>query len=188
MNSLIYTEESRLIIEKPNGLRYEFENVDKPELGFEFDVVVYDDIEVKVLKWEDDKGNFDEQTHTNLTNDEKDSIETYIANSEPPIGYNLNNQYLQQMNELCKEYVVSCAEKHGFDSHIEASYVGREGSAHPYRSNARRVLEYTDAIWCCYVQIADEISTTREDLLKSYDKYCEVIPQPQIATDGQNNG
>ena len=70
MNSLIYTEESRLIIEKPNGLRYEFENVDKPELGFEFDVVVYDDIEVKVLKWEDDKGNFDEQTHTNLTNDE----------------------------------------------------------------------------------------------------------------------
>ena len=40
MNSLIYTEESRLIIEKPNGLRYEFENVDKPELGFEFDVVV----------------------------------------------------------------------------------------------------------------------------------------------------
>jgi len=33
-----------------------------------------------------------------------------------------------------------------------------------------------------------KIAIKREDLLKSYDKYCEVIPQPQIATDGQNNG
>ncbi len=50
-NCFIYTEESKLIIRKPNGLEYEFDNVDKPELGFDYDVIVYDDIEVKILNW-----------------------------------------------------------------------------------------------------------------------------------------
>jgi len=181
MNSLIYTEEGTLIVEKPNGLRYEFKQVDKPELGFEYDMFVYDDIEVKVLKWEDEKGNFDAQDKVPLTNEEKDIIETYIKNSEPPIGWNLNNQYLQKLNEICADNVEDVANKYGFDSHIEATYVGREGSAHPYRSNGRRVLEYADAVWCCYVQIGDEITQTREDLLKTLDEYMAAIPEPQKA-------
>tara|TARA_B110000285_G_C15115813_1_gene613984 strand:- start:1848 stop:2399 length:552 start_codon:yes stop_codon:yes gene_type:complete len=179
MNSLIYTEDGLLIIEKPNGLKYEYENVDKPELGFEYEMMVYEDIEVKVLKWDDAKGNFDNQDKIPLTNEEKDAIETYIANSEPPIGWNLNNQYLKQLNELCKEWVNLTAERYGFDDYLEATYVGREGSAHPNRSDGRRALEYADAVWCCYAQIADEISQTREDLLKEFDSYVESIPTSQ---------
>jgi len=69
MNSLVYTEDSKLIVEKPNGLKYEFDNVDAPDLGFEYDMVVYDDIEVKVLKWDDEKGDFNSQDKIPLTNE-----------------------------------------------------------------------------------------------------------------------
>ena len=93
-SELIYTETGELRITKPNGLSYSFENVDAPELGFEYDMLVYSDIEVKVLKWDDSLG-FDSQDHIKLNDDEKDAIELYIENSEPPIGYSLNNQFLK---------------------------------------------------------------------------------------------
>ena len=50
MNMFIYDEQGNLTIRKPNGLEYSFNNTDKPDLGFEYDVVVYDDIEVKIVK------------------------------------------------------------------------------------------------------------------------------------------
>ena len=55
MNALIYCDFGNLFIRKPNGLEWSFENTDRPELGFAYDVLVYDDIEVKILKWEVDK-------------------------------------------------------------------------------------------------------------------------------------
>ena len=64
MNMLIYCENGNLTIRKPNGLEYTFENTDKPELGFDYDVLVYDDIEVKILKWKDDT-NFEDQEKIN---------------------------------------------------------------------------------------------------------------------------
>ena len=55
-NALVYCENRNLFIRKPNGLEYDFENVDKPALGFEFDVVVYDDMEVKILEYNQSLG------------------------------------------------------------------------------------------------------------------------------------
>ena len=49
MNAFIFTEDNNLHITKPNGLRFQFENVDKPNLGFEYDVVIYDKEEFKIL-------------------------------------------------------------------------------------------------------------------------------------------
>ena len=49
MNALIYTESGKLIIRKPNGLEWEYENVDQPELGFDYEVLVYDDIGLAAL-------------------------------------------------------------------------------------------------------------------------------------------
>ena len=65
-NALIFTEDSNLFVRKPNGLEYEFQNVDKPELGFDYDMLVYDDIEVKVMKWNREV-DFDMQEHTDLS-------------------------------------------------------------------------------------------------------------------------
>ena len=93
-NALIFTEQGNLFIRKPNGLEYEFQNVDRPELGFEYDVVVYDDIEIKIMKWNSEVG-FDMQEKTDLTDAEKQMIEQYIDNSEPPMGISLNGQVIQ---------------------------------------------------------------------------------------------
>ena len=62
MNQLIYTEDNNLHVTKPNGLRYQYENVEKPNLGFEFDVVIYDmqEGEYKIVNYNDDIS-FEEQ-------------------------------------------------------------------------------------------------------------------------------
>ena len=48
-------------------------------------------------------------------------------------------------------------------------------------SDARRVLEYYDAVWNVYMNVANEIQSTREDVLKPYDDYAASIPGPQQA-------
>ena len=180
-SELIYTEDGVLNIQKPNGLRYNFENCDAPELGFEYDVLVYADIEVKIVKWEEGV-DFEQQNQVQLTDEEIDAIELYVENSVS-IGHNLNRQHINQINQLCTGFVDDVSSMYGFDNFVEVVYAGREGSAHPYRSEARRVLEYADAVWCCFVQVQDEINNTREDFLKEIEEYITVIPTPQGAPD-----
>ena len=72
-------------LENQTQLEYTFENTDKPNLGFDFDVVIYDDIEVKILEWKDE--DFDSQQKINLNESEIDAIEQYIQNSAPPEVY-----------------------------------------------------------------------------------------------------
>tara|TARA_B100002019_G_scaffold293269_1_gene319759 strand:- start:6525 stop:7115 length:591 start_codon:yes stop_codon:yes gene_type:complete len=181
-SELVYSEDGVLHITKPNGLRYRFENVDPPELGFQYDVLVYADLEVKVEKWDDER-NFEQQDTITLTDEEKDACELYIENSEPPIGHSLNRQHIQQINETCHQYIDEVIMQYGFDCLNEVVYAGREGSAHPNRSLARRVTEYADAVWCCFVQVEDEINNTREDFLKSVEEYLTPIPTPLMTPD-----
>ena len=182
-NALVYTEDNKLWIRKPNGLQYEFENVDKPELGFEYEVLVYDDIEVKVENWDDSKGNFDSQVHTQLTDAEVEMIEMYISNSEPPIGVTLAGQYSRDLGNLCKTYLQDFFISLGFEDLNEVVFAGREGSNHPYRSNARRVMEYGDAIFVVFDEVCGEIYATREDHLKEFDVYESYIPLPSLLPD-----
>tara|TARA_B100002019_G_C21205536_1_gene566437 strand:+ start:714 stop:1283 length:570 start_codon:yes stop_codon:yes gene_type:complete len=183
-NALIFTEDGNLFVRKPNGLEYEFQNVDRPELGFEYDVLVYDDIEVKVVKWNSEV-NFDMQEKSDLSPDEKDMIEQYIANSEPPLGVNLNNQLMSKLNNRVNDFLKECIDIHGFTDLTEVTFAGREGSNHPCRSNARRVMEYGDALFNILDQICAEIKQTREDILKEYEEYEQHIPIPTKLPDHQ---
>ena len=70
-NALVFCENRNLFIRKPNGLEYDFQNVDKPALGFEFDVVVYDDIEMKIMEWIPGK-RFEDQEQVALNDMEKE--------------------------------------------------------------------------------------------------------------------
>ena len=141
MNALIYCENGNLRVRKSNGLQWEHENVDKPELGFDYTVLIYDDIECKIETWDEEK-DFDSQEKLPLSEVEKDAIEAYIANAEPPNGVSLNQQYCGRIAEITRNNVIQQLEKYGFDDMVECLMAGREGSAHPHRSNARRVLEY----------------------------------------------
>lgn len=178
MNMLIYDENSNLIIRKPNGLEYSFENTDRPNLGFEYDVLVYDDIEVKIEKWEEDKC-FNDQVKINLNSDEIDAIEEYINQSEPPAGVSLNNQYATKLSDMAQNYIDDQVQAYGFRDLLEVTIAGREGSNHPLRSDARRVMEYSDVIWNVYVNVCNEIGETREDTLQDFEYYSNNFPSPQ---------
>lgn len=178
MNMLIYCENGNLTIRKPNGLEWSYENTDRPNLGFDYDVLVYDDIEVKIMKWEEGVI-FENQTKVTLADDEVDAIEQYIENSAPPEGVNLNNQYSEELVKLVNDYVNRQIHSYGFSSDVEVIAAGREGSNHPLRSDARRVLEYYDAIWNVYLNIMNEVKETREDLLKEFEFYANQLPNPQ---------
>ena len=180
MNMLIYCENGNLTIRKPNGLEYSFENTDKPELGFEYDVLVYDDIEVKILKWDNDK-KFDDQEKINLIDSEIDTIETYISNSAPPEGVSLQNQFSGNLQQIAEGYIMQQADTYGFSGTMDVIGAGREGSNHPMRSDARRVLEYYDAVWNVYLNVINEIKNTREDALKEFEEYSSQLPSPQKA-------
>ena len=183
MNALIYCESSNLFIRKPNGLEYQFENVDRPALGFDFDVLVYDDVyEVKILNWNNDRC-FEDQELIQLNDDEMEMVEMYISNSEPPEGVTLSNQFISRLRDYVKEQIGITTDNYGFDDLVEVTYAGRDSSNHPKRSNARRVLEFADAVNCVFYDLADEISRTREDHLKHIDEYLAVIPQGPILPD-----
>ncbi len=180
MNMLIYCENGNLTIRKPNGLQYTFENTDKPELGFHYDVLIYDDIECKIIEWEDNKP-FEEQKQIALNEEEIDAIESYIENSVPPENVSLNGQYSEDLNNQAKQYILEMCNAYGFAHEVEVLMAGREGSNHPYRSDARRVMEYVDAVWNVYVNVMNEIRQTREDTLKPFEDYSSQIPTPRKA-------
>ena len=177
MNALVFTEDNNLHITKPNGLRYQFENVDKPNLGFDFDVIVYDNEEFKIEKY-DDEMPFDEQERKPLTETERNAIETYIENSEPPPNTSLNNQHIDELARTVYEYTEQQSQQYQFREFFECVYAGREGSNHPFRSDARVVMEYADSLNIIQCQIQDEIIATREDHLREMEYYKNQLPEP----------
>ena len=79
---------------------------------------------------------------------------------------------------MVNNYITESLDLHGFSDLAEVTFAGREGSNHPHRSNARRVMEYGDAIYNILDQITAEIIATREDIVKPVDEYAQHIPQP----------
>ena len=177
MNQLIFTEDNNLHITKPNGLRYQYENVEKPNLGFEFDVVIYDmqEGEYKIVNYNDEIP-FEEQEKTALDDSEMDAIEQFINQSEPPTGVCLNNQFMSDIENATRERINACSNHYRFEDFTECVYAGREGSNHPYRSEARRVMEFADAIWSICFSTQEEINATREDHLKPFEEYVHILP------------
>ena len=82
MNMLIYCENGNLTIRKPNGLEWTYENTDRPELGFKYDVLVYDDIEVKIMKWQEGIP-FENQEKVTLADDEVDALKHTLRTQRP---------------------------------------------------------------------------------------------------------
>lgn len=180
MNALVYCENSNLFIRKPNGLEYTFENVDKPALGFDFDVLIYEDnMEVKIMQWRDDRSP-DEQEYIDLSDAEKDMIENYIENSEPPIGHTIHDQHRGRLEDVAESYVFEYMSSEGFNKIEFAIAAAREGSNHPNRSGARTFLEYFDAVYVVLDQVLSNMYATREDMLKHLDHYVALLPEPPV--------
>ena len=85
---------------------------------------------------------FNEQEKSVLEDSERDAIEEFINQSEPPNGMCLNNQFMSDIENVTRDRINECADCYRFENLNECVYAGREGSNHPFRSEARRVLEF----------------------------------------------
>ena len=77
-----------------------------------------------------------------------------------------------------RERIEDCSNHYRFPSFAECVYAGREGSNHPFRSEARRVMEFADATWSICFSTQEEIMATREDHLKPFEEYLHILPDP----------
>ena len=162
MNALVFTENNDLKITKPNGLRYEFNNVDKPSLGFDFDILVYDGDEHWRIEKFDDSKLFEEHEQIALTDEQMSAVEVYIDASEPPLGVNLNDQLIDRLYDFQDNRLNEIASDYGFRDINECSWVGRHGSNHP---------KITDTL-------IKEIEVTSEEMLKTFEEYTPYYPTP----------
>ena len=137
--------------------------------------------EYKIVNYNDEIP-FEEQERTALDDSEMDAIEQFINQSEPPTGVCLNNQFMMDIESSTRERINDCSNHYRFENFTECVYAGRDGSNHPYRSEARRVMEFADAIWSICFSTQEEIMATREDHLKPFDEYLVVLPDPVSPT------
>ena len=174
MNCFIYDFEGNLKITKSNGLQYVIEKSDKPELGFNYDMIVYEQEEFKIVNF-DPETPIDEQK-VELNESEKDEIETFILNSVPPVGYDLNTQYVDRLFEECERKQNESFRGLGFNEPYYVFMAGRDGSNHPKRLEARECLEFYDVLWNQFEMTKELISQTREDHLQDYGYYQHSLP------------
>jgi hypothetical protein len=85
---------------------------------------------------------------------------------------------MASLTDRANNYLNEVVDIHGFTDLNEVIFAGREGSNHPQRSNARRVMEYGDAVYNVLDQICQEVRATREDTLKDMEEYMKHLPQP----------
>lgn len=176
MNCFIYDENGDLKIIKNNGLKFSIDRSDKPELGFEYDILIYADEEFKVVNYDPDRPM--EEQILPLEDVEKDSIEEYILTVIPPTEYSLNKQYVEELTDMIKEYEKSSLEYYGFNDVNDCLIAGREGSNHPLRVSARQHFEFCDVLHTQFEICKDQISTTHEDNLRDMDFYRATFPSP----------
>ena len=69
---------------------------------------------------------FDDQEKITLADDEVDAIEQYIDNSTPPEHVNLNNQYSENLVNMCNNYCAEQVSTYGFTDVIECIAVFEE--------------------------------------------------------------
>lgn len=178
MNAFIYNEQGDLTIRKPNGLMWTINQCDKPNLGFDYDVIVYDNEEFKLVDLDPSKSIHEQKI--SLTEFDKDAIENFILSTEPPRGYNLNNQYLGELRDYCDDIFYRLIGDQGFDNLMKVMLASRQGSNHPNRKSAREVLEFYDAIETQFEIMKDEILLTREDNLRDISFYKSNFPLPNL--------
>lgn len=172
MIAFIYQQDNSLKLRNEKGLRWEYEQTDAPSLGFEYDYIIYDDQKIKIIKKDD------EEVVTDLTNDEIDAIEKYVLSAEPPEGVCLNQQYADDLWHFTAQNVREMCNQLRFGDIVEANVAGREGSNHPFRSDARRCLEFYDQAYLIFEELKNQIVAAPEDQLQDFDYYQKASLRP----------
>ena len=104
MNALTYCEFGNLTIRKPNGLEWQHEQVDKPELGFEYDNFGNELIFNKNVNF-----NNSSTFNNNSTFNNRVSINDILEGNNNTLTIDadiINNQFLQAENQELNETIL----------------------------------------------------------------------------------
>ena len=183
---LVYDTDNVLHITNDKGLRWNYDKTQKPQFGFEYDTLFfnpYEDERIFILNDEE-----------HLLSDESiQEIEEYIKLCDPPSQINLQNQYIEDLDDEVENRIGHLLDllqgsDIGFNNTASLVIASREMSNDPRRQIGRRVLDWMDFLNGVNFRTKEELRATLETDLKDFDHYLDQLPTaPSVDTFHETN-
>ena len=181
---LVYDDENVLHITNDKGLRWNYDKTQKPQFGFEYDCLFYNPFENEQIFILNDEEHL-------LSDESIQEIEEYIKLCDPPSQINLQNQYIEDLDDEVESrigHLLAEASVVGFNNTSSLVIASREMSNDPRRQIGRRVLDWMDFLNGVNYRTKEELRATLETDLKDFDHYLDQLPQvPSIDTFHETN-
>ena len=181
---LVYDTDNVLHITNDKGLRWNYDKTQKPQFGFEYDCLFYNPFENEQMFILNDEEHL-------LSDESIQEIEEYIKLCDPPSQINLQNQYIEDLDDEVENrigHLLAEASVVGFNNTSSLVIASREMSNDPRRQIGRRVLDWMDFLNGVNYRTKEELRATLETDLKDFDHYLDQLPQvPSIDTFHETN-
>ena len=181
---LVYDTDNVLHITNDKGLRWNYDKTQKPQFGFEYDCLFYNPFENEQMFILNDEEHL-------LSDESIQEIEEYIKLCDPPSQINLQNQYIEDLDDEVENrigHLLAEASVVGFNNTSSLVIASREMSNDPRRQIGRRVLDWIDFLNGVNYRTKEELRATLETDLKDFDHYLDQLPQvPSIDTFHETN-
>ena len=181
---LVYDTDNVLHITNDKGLRWNYDKTQKPQFGFEYDCLFYNPFENEQMFILNDEEHL-------LSDESIQEIEEYIKLCDPPSQINLQNQYIEDLDDEVESrigHLLAEASVVGFNNTSSLVIASREMSNDPRRQIGRRVLDWMDFLNGVNYRTKEELRATLETDLKDFDHYLDQLPQvPSIDTFHETN-
>lgn len=181
---LVYDTDNVLHITNDKGLRWNYDKTQKPQFGFEYDCLFYNPFENEQIFILNDEEHL-------LSDESIQEIEEYIKLCDPPSQINLQNQYIEDLDDEVESrigHLLAEASVVGFNNTSSLVIASREMSNDPRRQIGRRVLDWMDFLNGVNYRTKEELRATLETDLKDFDHYLDQLPQvPSIDTFHETN-
>jgi hypothetical protein len=162
-------EDGILRIENALGLRWQLNDVGKPEFTFSYDALsVTEQHAVRRVGG----------SVYSLAEVEAGEVRDFVRNQSPPAGITLQRQVVGDLRAFAHGLINSVVTQLEYEGLLDVMITAREGSTDLYAEEARRVLTYVDAIWNAYYGLAAQIRNTPEAELASAKEYAGMMPFP----------
>jgi hypothetical protein len=162
-------EDGTLRIENALGLRWQLNDVGKPEFTFSYDALsVTEQHAVRRVSG----------CVYPLAEAEAGEVRDFVRNQSPPPGVTLQRQVVADLRAFAHGLINSVVTQLEYEGLLDVMITARDGSTDLYAEEARRVLTYVDAIWNAYYGLAAQISNTPEGELTSAQEYARMMPFP----------
>ena len=181
---LVYDTDNVLHITNDKGLRWNYDKTQKPQFGFEYDCLFYNPFENEQMFILNDEEHL-------LSDESIQEIEEYIKLCDPPSQINLQNQYIEDLDDEVENrigHLLAEASVVGFNNTSSLVIASREMSNDPRRQIGRRVLDWIDYLNGVNYRTKEELRVTLETDLQDFDHYLDQLPQvPSIDTFHETN-